>query len=169
MWGSSALSIALVPLVSPQTGNLREHWEFGLQYPFYPLAVNNNPAPSLNPTITPYFICCSFCLTGEWGLEVCGHGDWSSVSLDLCVCVCLWHNRNVPSASLPKLHSQNYHQHTRLTNHHPPPHQWTLPTISCDGRAKGGGGVCRRRGQMSLWTNVRFIRTVFGISHRVGI
>lgn len=41
------------------------------------------------------------------------------------------------------------------------------PSVGQEG--EGRRGVCRRGGQMSLWTNVRFIQTFFGISHRVGI
>lgn len=52
---------------------------------------------------------------GERGLEVRCDGDRPPLPVDLCVCVCLWHDGHVPAASLPELHSQDHQQPARLT------------------------------------------------------
>lgn len=83
--------------------------------------------------------------------------------------MCLWHNRNVPSTSVPKLHSQSYYPHTWLTNHHPPPHQWTLPTISWTGGRREEGGSAEGEGKCHSGLTLGLHEPFFGISHRVGI
>lgn len=73
---------------------------------------------------------------GERGLEVRRHGDRPPVPLDLCRRLCLWHHRDVPTASLPELHHRHLPPRRPLGSQlqvslpHPAPRPFTpLPSV----------------------------------------